>query len=99
MLTSGTTGTPKRSPTLYSVIERAVITGSVMNAGKERMADGDPRTVNFPISNIFVIYSLLPMVAERRLVLFQEKFHLDDWLSVVAKYSPAVAVLPPPACG
>lgn len=95
MLTSGTTGIPKRSPTLYSTVERAVISGSVLDAGKEGKAIGDPGTVNFPISNISGIYSLLPMLAMRRLVLFQEKFDLDAWLAFVAKYRPAVVVIPP----
>jgi acyl-coenzyme A synthetase/AMP-(fatty) acid ligase len=94
MLTSGTTGTPKRSPTLYSTVERAVISGSVLDAGGAGKA-GDPGTVNFPISNISGIYSLLPMLALRRLVLLQEKFSLDDWLAFVAAHRPAVAVMPP----
>ena len=94
MLTSGTTGAPKRAPTLYTVMERALITGSVLDAGKDGQA-GDPGTVNFPISNISGIYSLLPMLAARRLVLFQEKFDLDDWLAFVAKYRPDIVILPP----
>ncbi len=95
MLTSGTTGIPKRSPTLYATVERAVISGSVLDAGKEGKTGGDPGTVNFPISNISGIYSLLPMMAMRRLVLFQEKFDLDAWLAFVARYKPAVVVMPP----
>ncbi len=95
LLTSGTTGMPKRSPTLYSTVERAVISGSVLDAGKAGKPGGDPGTVNFPISNISGIYSLLPMMATRRLVLFQEKFDLDAWLAFVAKYKPGVVVIPP----
>lgn len=95
MLTSGTTGIPKRSPTLYSTVELAVISGSVLDAGKTGKTGGDPGTVNFPISNISGIYSLLPMMAMRRLVLFQEKFDLDAWLAFVAKYRPGIVVMPP----
>jgi long-chain acyl-CoA synthetase len=96
LLTSGTTGIPKRSPTSYATIEAAVINGSVLDGGgKTGQKKGDPGTVNFPISNISGIYSFLPMVALRRLVLFQEKFDLDLWLSFVQKHRPRIVVIPP----
>jgi acyl-coenzyme A synthetase/AMP-(fatty) acid ligase len=95
LLTSGTTGTPKRSPTRYATIEAAVLAGSVLDQARKSGVKGDPGTVNFPISNISGIYSLLPMVAERRLVLFQEKFDLDLWLDFVRRYRPGTVVIPP----
>jgi long-chain acyl-CoA synthetase len=97
LLTSGTTGAPKRNATLYTTIETAVLAQGVIgqSASEGSSPAGDPGTVNFPISNISGIYSYLPYAVSRQLVLFQEKFDLDDWLAFVARYRPATVILPP----
>ncbi|MBV2149109.1 fatty acid--CoA ligase family protein [Sphingobium sp. AS12] len=95
LLTSGTTGTPKRASIRYTTVEAAILAGSVLDASRVAGEPGEPGTVNFPISNISGIYSLLPMVAERRLILLQEKFDLDHWLAFVRKYRPGTIVIPP----
>lgn len=95
LLTSGTTGLPKRSSTRYASVEAAVLSGSVLDQSRKPGDRGEPGTVNFPISNISGIYSLLPMLAERRLALFQEKFDLDLWLAFVRKHKPATVIVPP----
>ncbi|MDG6079867.1 AMP-dependent synthetase [Erythrobacter litoralis] len=95
LLTSGTTGAPKRSRTQYSTIETAILAQGVLDQGGKSDEEGDPGTVNFPISNISGIYSLLPYVVSRRLVLFQEKFDLDDWLAFVKRHRPTAVIIPP----
>lgn len=95
LLTSGTTGRPKRLPTLYETIARAVILGSVLDAGEAAGVRGDPGTVNFPLSNISGIYSYLPMAVARRLVLLMEKFNVMAWADFVKRHRPRVVVLPP----
>ena len=95
MLTSGTTGAPKRSPMLFSTIETAVLAQGVLDQGGKSDGEGDPGTVNFPISNISGIYSYLPYAVSRRLVLFQEKFNLDDWISFVKRHRPTAVIIPP----
>ena len=92
MLTSGTTGVPKRNATLYSTIETAVLSQGILEQGD---GGGDPGAVNFPISNISGIYSYLPYAVARRPVLFQEKFDLDDWLGFVRRYRPSAVIIPP----
>lgn len=95
MLTSGTTGAPKRFPMQFSTIETAVLAQGVLDQGGNSDKEGDPGTVNFPISNISGIYSYLPYAVSRRLVLFQEKFDLDDWLAFVQRHKPTSIIIPP----
>ncbi|EHJ60882.1 class I adenylate-forming enzyme family protein [Novosphingobium pentaromativorans] len=95
MLTSGTTGAPKRSPMRFSTIETAVLAQGVLEQVGTDNEEGDPGTVNFPLSNISGIYSYLPYAVSRRLVLFQEKFNLDDWLAFVDRHQPTTVVIPP----
>jgi len=95
MLTSGTTGAPKRHPVTYQTLQRAIIGANVLDVDKERAQQGEPGTVNFPISNISGIYSYLPMAVARRVVVLMEKFNLDEWLSFVRRNQPKTVVLPP----
>jgi acyl-CoA synthetase (AMP-forming)/AMP-acid ligase II len=95
MLTSGTTGAPKRHPVTYSILEKGVVSGSVLDQGKGSGAPFPPGTVNFPISNISGIYSYLAMAAARRPVMLMEKFNLDEWRAFVRRHRPVAVVLPP----
>ena len=95
LLTSGTTGAPKRSPALFSTLETAILAQGVLDQGGSQDEEGDPGTVNFPLSNISGIYSFLPYAVTRRLMLFQEKFDLDDWLDFVKTKRPKAVVIPP----
>jgi len=95
LLTSGTTGAPKRSPALFSTLETAILAQGVLDQGGSQDEEGDPGTVNFPLSNISGIYSFLPYAVTRRLMLFQEKFDLDDWLDFVKAKRPKAVVIPP----
>ncbi len=93
MLTSGTTGAPKRHPVSYDTIQNAIIGASVLDSGKGEK--GEPGTVNFPLSNISGIYSYLPMAVARRLVVLMEKFDINEWLEFVREHRPNTVVLPP----
>ena len=95
MLTSGTTGAPKRYPVTYGVLEKGVVSGSVLGAGDKGGGSVTPGTVNFPISNISGIYSYLAMAAVRRPVVLMEKFNLEEWRAFVRRYRPISVVLPP----
>lgn len=95
LLTSGTTGAPKRSPALFSTLETAILAQGVLDQGGSQDEEGDPGTVNFPLSNISGIYSFLPYAVTRRPMLFQEKFDLDDWLDFVKATRPTSVVIPP----
>jgi acyl-coenzyme A synthetase/AMP-(fatty) acid ligase len=95
LLTSGTTGAPKRAPTLYQTFEHGIIKNSVLDAGRGAGQKGEPGTVNFPLSNISGIYSFVPMAVARRLVLFQEKFDVRAWADFIRRHRPKVAILPP----
>ena len=95
MLTSGTTGAPKRHPVTYGIVEKGVVSGSVLGQGDKAGAPVTPGTVNFPISNISGIYSYLAMAAVRRPVVLMEKFDLDEWRAFVRRHQPVAVVLPP----
>jgi acyl-coenzyme A synthetase/AMP-(fatty) acid ligase len=92
LLTSGTTGPPKRRPLAYRTLQGAIVAASVLDAGGVK---GEPGTVNFPLSNISGIYSYLPMAVARRLVLLQEKFNVPEWHSFVKRHRPKAVILPP----
>ena len=95
MLTSGTTGAPKRHPVSYGILEKGAVSGSVLDQGKAADTPVAPGTVNFPISNISGIYSYVAMAAARRPVVLMEKFDLDEWRAFVRRYQPLAVVLPP----
>ena len=98
MLTSGTTGKPKRYLIPATLIARSMILEStVPTAGSGPDAPlPDPMINPYPFGNISGLYTLLPLVCAGVPVLMQEKFDIDAWLEFVEQYRPKVMSLPPP---
>jgi long-chain acyl-CoA synthetase len=95
MLTSGTTGAPKRLPLSYDFLARALIGESTQAA---RLAAGvkvDPVLMMFPFGNISGLYSYIPMAAFGRPVVLLEKFSAAAWIDFVKRYRPKEMNLPP----
>jgi acyl-CoA synthetase (AMP-forming)/AMP-acid ligase II len=92
MLTSGTTGAPKRHAVSYQTIQTAIITGNVMNTGERKP---EPGYVLFPLSNISGIYTWLTVAVGRSNGILAEKFDLGEWVAFVRKHKPVTAILPP----
>lgn len=100
MLTSGTTGAPKRIPLKLVTLERAVIDAGLYDGRKP----GDPPRLragvtifNSPFAHISGIFSLFNGVASGRKLALLERFSVPDWVDVVRRHKPKVANAPPSA--
>lgn len=92
MLTSGTTGMPKRVAIRRDTIEMA--TDGLVTAGAGATT---PDIVSFPIGNISGLYYLIPACANATPMALLEKFSLNEWLQAVARHRPQYCALPPAA--
>lgn len=90
MLTSGTTGAPKRIAIATDTLDRA--TADLIRAGASATA---PDIVSFPIGNISGLYYLVPACANATPLVLLEKFNLDAWLQAVQSHRPPFCALPP----
>jgi acyl-CoA synthetase (AMP-forming)/AMP-acid ligase II len=100
MLTSGTTGDPKRVRLGYKGFERAML----MQASLERgSADPSPRLktsptlLTGPLVHIGGTYHAVAAIVCARPLAILEKFNVADWREMVLRHRPKVAALPPTA--
>jgi acyl-CoA synthetase (AMP-forming)/AMP-acid ligase II len=100
MLSSGTTGTPKRVPLKFDNFERAVMDVAFYEAGSESGDITLKRSVAFaptPLVHIGGIWTILSnMVVGRAVVLF-EKFNVEEWHRAVMRHRPKLVSMPPAA--
>ena len=97
MLTSGTTGPPKRVDLTYDMLAH-----SVMGAEADQLpAPGEVRRgvaiVNSPLVHIGGVFRILQCVAEARPFVLLERFELDRWAEAVRAYRPRAVSLVPAA--
>ncbi len=94
LLSSGTTGAPKRVPIKTSTFEEVVRDSTKVHAiGATHTAEA-PGILVYPLGNIAgLVYTIPLMFGGQRLVLF-EKFQLDSWLDTVRRYRPNRIALP-----
>jgi acyl-coenzyme A synthetase/AMP-(fatty) acid ligase len=86
LLTSGTTGPPKRHPIAFEQFRRCMLNSSFeLGSGS---GDKRPAQVTVPIANISGIYSFLVAAALRRPVILENKFNLGSWRDYVRTYKP-----------
>lgn len=95
MLTSGTTGPPKRIDLTYDMLARSVM-------GLEpKPAPTAPRRgvaiVNAPLVHIGGVFRVLQCVTAARPFVFLPKFELDRWAAAVRTHRPAAVSLVPTA--
>jgi long-chain acyl-CoA synthetase len=96
MLTSGTTGAPKRLALTFAMIARAMVGES--SEGAKQFADATqlaPALLMFPFGNISGLYSYFPMAASGRPVVMLEKFNVAQWWEFVKRFRPKQMNLPP----
>lgn len=99
MLTSGTTGPPKRVPLTYETFSR------VLDGAKhyERNPDADVRLrtgvviVNSPMVHLGGLFRLLQCVNDGRSFCLLEKFRVDEWADAVRRHRPRTVSLVPAA--
>jgi long-chain acyl-CoA synthetase len=100
MLTSGTTGVPKRIPLKASSFERGIIAAGVFDGRKS----GDPprlrggvQILNSPFAHISGVFSLFNCVAAGRASCLLDRFSVEGFTDAVRRHRPKVAGAPPSA--
>jgi acyl-CoA synthetase (AMP-forming)/AMP-acid ligase II len=98
MLTSGTTGEPKRVALTYRTLDDAVTAGLKPETlrGDIRLKT-DPAIVYPTLVHVSGIYGVALAVYEPRPIALLEKFDLPKWLALVRRYRPKFASLVPAA--
>jgi acyl-CoA synthetase (AMP-forming)/AMP-acid ligase II len=96
ILTSGTTGPPKRFAVSYDLIAKHFVANSTLVA----RAGGDPASappflLYFPLGNITGLYSSLPMLMHGLRIVLLERFSLEAWRDYVVRWRPAHTGVPP----
>jgi acyl-CoA synthetase (AMP-forming)/AMP-acid ligase II len=91
MLTSGTTGPPKRVDLSYDMLAH-----SVLGPAPTELRSG-VAIVNAPLVHIGGVFRILQCVAEARPFVLLDRFELDRWADAVRKYRPRAVSLVPAA--
>jgi acyl-CoA synthetase (AMP-forming)/AMP-acid ligase II len=99
MLTSGTTGPPKRVPLTYETLLRVLVGAKYY----ERRPDGDLRlrsgvvVVNSPLVHLGGLFRVLQCVNDGRSFCLLERFRVDEWADAVRRHRPLTVSLVPAA--
>jgi long-chain acyl-CoA synthetase len=101
MLTSGTTGAPKRIPLTRAQLE-ASLAAALRHNDRPDVRTKPPLTgtvglVTLPIVHIGGLWSLLQSLVAARPIAMLDRFTVPGWHARVKQYRPAVAGLPPAA--
>jgi acyl-CoA synthetase (AMP-forming)/AMP-acid ligase II len=99
MLTSGTTGPPKRVDLTYETLERVLLGAKYYErdrGGSLRLRSG-VAIVNSPLVHLGGIFRVLQCVNDGRSFALLERFTVDGWLDAVRRHRPQTASLVPAA--
>lgn len=98
MLTSGTTGPPKRIKLRYRTVERAVLDAGVYDGrGSEPKLRGGTSVLSAPFAHIAGVFGLLNNLSAGRKVALLDRFTVPGWVDAVSRHRPRVASAPPSA--
>lgn len=92
MLTSGTTGPPKRIDLTYDMLARSVMSGPPPTEPRRGIA-----IVNAPMVHIGGVFRVLQCVCEARPFALLDRFELDQWADAVRRHRPRAVSLVPAA--
>jgi long-chain acyl-CoA synthetase len=92
MLTSGTTGPPKRIDLTYDMLARSVITSPAPTGLRRGVA-----IVNAPMVHIGGVFRVLQCVCEARPFALLDRFELKRWADAVRRHRPRAVSLVPAA--
>jgi acyl-CoA synthetase (AMP-forming)/AMP-acid ligase II len=95
MLTSGTTGPPKRIDLTYDMLARSVI-GPEPSASPTEVRRG-VAIVNAPLVHIGGIFRVLQCVCEARPFALLDRFEIKQWADAVRRHQPRAVSLVPAA--
>ena len=99
MLTSGTTGPPKRVDLTYETLERVLVGAKHYESNR----DGSVRLrrgvaiVNSPLVHLGGLFRVLQCVTDGRSFSLLDRFTVDGWVDAVRRHRPATASLVPTA--
>lgn len=97
MLTSGTTGPPKRVDLTYDMLARSVIGRDPENAAAPTELRRGVAIVNSPLVHVGGVFRVLLCIAEARSFVLLPKFELQAWADAVREYQPRAVSLVPAA--
>jgi acyl-CoA synthetase (AMP-forming)/AMP-acid ligase II len=97
MLTSGTTGPPKRVDLSYDMLARSVMGHAPERAPAPTELRRGIAIVNSPLVHIGGVFRVLQCVAEARSFVLLERFELNAWADAVRRYRPRTVSLVPAA--
>ena len=101
MLTSGTTGAPKRIPLTRSQLESS-LSAALQHNDRPQLRAKPPLTgavgmVTLPIVHIGGMWSLLQSLVAARPFVMLERFTVPGWHAAIKEHRPIIAGLPPAA--
>jgi acyl-CoA synthetase (AMP-forming)/AMP-acid ligase II len=97
MLTSGTTGPPKRIDLSYDMLARSVMGRDPHRAPAPTELRRGVAIVNSPLVHIGGVFRVLQCVAEARSFVLLDRFELNAWAAAVRKHRPRTVSLVPAA--
>jgi long-chain acyl-CoA synthetase len=97
MLTSGTTGPPKRIDLTYDMLARSVMGPDPGQAPPPTELRRGVAIVNAPLVHIGGVFRVLQCVTEARSFVLLERFELDRWADAVRRHRPRTVSLVPAA--
>ncbi|MGO9856485.1 MAG: class I adenylate-forming enzyme family protein [Acidimicrobiales bacterium] len=99
MLTSGTTGPPKRVDLTYRTLERVLVGAKHYESNRDasvRLRRG-VAIVNSPLVHLGGLFRVLQCVSDGRPFCLLERFTVEGWADAVRRHHPATASLVPAA--
>ncbi|HZP27360.1 MAG TPA: AMP-binding protein [Acidimicrobiia bacterium] len=99
MLTSGTTGPPKRIDLTYATLERVLVGAKHYESDRDdalRLRSG-VAIVNSPLVHLGGLFRVLQCVNDGRSFSLLERFTVDGWLDAVRRHRPRTVSLVPAA--
>jgi acyl-CoA synthetase (AMP-forming)/AMP-acid ligase II len=97
MLTSGTTGPPKRVDLTYDMLARSVIGSDPERAPVPTELRRGVAIVNSPLVHVGGVFRVLLCIAEARPFVLLPRFELDGWARAVREHRPRAVSLVPAA--
>ena len=99
MLTSGTTGPPKRVDLSYETLERVLVGAKHYESNRDgtlRLRTG-VAVVNSPLVHLGGLFRVLQCVTDGRSFSLLDRFTVEGWVDAVRRHRPATASLVPTA--
>lgn len=98
MLTSGTTGRPKRVPMTYERLTASYEASGLAAGPSQPLALRDDVPIVWtPLVHIGGLYFLIADVLEGKATALMERFHVTEWVALVRRHRPDVLSLVPTA--